>query len=131
MIGVNGTDDRLADVLISLDQHVRRNPTNQWVQDVGAENDHGVDHVQRADQRRPLLRGNDGSALSFGDAHAGVVVNPDDEPVAVRLGVCERREMPDVQDIEDPVSEADSQPLAPPLSDETCDPGLSLDHGKT
>ncbi len=105
-------DDALLGPVLTFDEHVRRDALHQGLRGVLSEGDDGVHRLQGSEHLEPVLEGVERPLLPLQPAHALVVVDPDEEDVALRLGEAQVLDVPAMQDVKAAVGEDDVLPRA-------------------
>ena len=111
-------DDRLTDYRVrlpvaALDEDVRPQPADERQRRVVVEHGDVVDGLQRREQGHAVVLVHDRPGRAFQAPDRGVAIDRDDQHVAARLGLRQRVDVADVQQVEAAVGEDDGLSLAP------------------
>ena len=100
----------------ALHQHIRLQAHDQVERRVAVEAGDRVDRCQCGDDRGAVGKGVDRTFRPLEPARAGIAVERDEEPVALRARRRQERDMAGMQDIEAAIGEADREAAALPLT---------------
>ena len=110
--------DALVRPVLTLHEHVWRDPLYELLRGVFTEGDDGVHGLERGQHLEPVLERVQRALLTLQAAHALVVVDPDEQDITLRLGEAQVLDVPAVQDVEAAVGEDDVLSFSAPLLDE-------------
>src|SRR3954453_9677068 len=98
-----GADNGLDRVVASLDQDIGLEPPDQLDRRLLVKADYGIDRLDRGDHGGAVGQSVDRTFRSLEPSYAAIGIQRDDQPVALRAGRRQQRDMPGMYDVENAI----------------------------